>query len=169
MALSLQDKKVAVAEMREIAKEALSAVAVNACGIPVEKMTELRRVGREASVYMRVIRNTLMCRVVEDTPYECLKDTFVGPTLIAFSSKHPGAAARLFKTFAENNANFEIKAACFDGEIIPASQIDRLATLPTREEAIVRLMLTMKEAAAGRMVRVLAALRDKRSSPILPA
>ncbi len=79
-------------------------------------------------------------RVVEGTQFECLKDTFVGPTLIAYSMEHPGAAARLFKEFAKANAKFEVKAAAFEGELIPASQIDRLATLPTYEEAIARLM-----------------------------
>ena len=112
-------------------------------------MTELRKAGREAGVYMRVVRNTLLRRVVEGTPFECLKDTFVGPTLIAYSMEHPGAAARLFKDFAKANAKFEVKAAAFEGELIPASQIDRLATLPTYEEAIARLMATMKEASAG--------------------
>ncbi len=84
-------------------------------------MTELRKAGREAGVYMRVVRNTLR-RVVEGTQFECLKDTFVGPTLIAYSMEHPGAAARLFKEFAKANAKFEVKAAAFEGELIPASQ-----------------------------------------------
>ena len=75
----------------------------------------------------------------------------------------PGAA-RLFKEFAKANANFEVKAAAFEGELIPAAQIDRLATLPTLEEALARLMSTMKEAAAGKLVRtwLLFATRKKR-------
>lgn len=72
-------------------------------------MTELRKAGREAGVYMRVVRNTLLRRVVEGTQFECLKDTFVGPTLIAYSMEHPGAAARLFKEFAKANANLRSK------------------------------------------------------------
>jgi large subunit ribosomal protein L10 len=84
--------------------------------------------------------------------------------LIAFSHEHPGAAARLFKDFAKANAKFEIKAAAFEGELIPAAQIDRLATLPTYDEAIARLMATMKEAAAGKLVRTLAALRDQKEA-----
>ncbi|WP_016678966.1 50S ribosomal protein L10, partial [Yersinia pestis] len=133
-------------------------------GVTVDKMTELRRAGREAGVHMQVVRNTLLRRIVEGTPFECLKDTFVGPTLIAFSAEHPGAAARLFKAFAKDNAKFEVKAAAFEGELIPAAQIDRLATLPTYEEAIARLMGTMKEAAAGKLVRTLAALRDQKEA-----
>ena len=102
-----------------------------------------------------------MRRALAGTDYECMNDVFVGPTLIAFSNEHPGAAARLFKEFAKTNDKFEIKGAAFEGQFIDAKSIDRLATLPTYDEAIARLMGTMKEAAAGKLARTLAALRDK--------
>ncbi|EYU14724.1 50S ribosomal protein L10 [Photorhabdus luminescens] len=164
MALNLQDKQAIVAEVSEVAKGALSAVVADSRGVTVDKMTELRKAGREAGVYIRVVRNTLIRRAVEGTAYECLKEAFVGPTLIAFSNEHPGAAARLFKEFAKANPAFEIKAAAFEGEFISAADIDRLATLPTYEEAIARLMSTMKEASAGKLVRTLAALRDQKEA-----
>lgn len=164
MALNLQDKQAIVAEVNEIAKGALSAVVADSRGVTVDKMTTLRKSARDAGVYMRVVRNTLLRRIVEGTPYECLKETFVGPTLIAFSHEHPGAAARIFKEFAKGNDNFEIKAAVFEGELITAANIDRLATLPTFEEALARLMSTMKEAAAGKLVRTLAAIRDQKEA-----
>ncbi|MBS9434395.1 MULTISPECIES: 50S ribosomal protein L10 [Photorhabdus] len=164
MALNLQDKQAIVAEVSEVAKGALSAVVADSRGVAVDKMTELRKAGREAGVYIRVVRNTLVRRAVEGTAYECLKEAFIGPTLIAFSNEHPGAAARLFKEFAKANPAFEIKAAAFEGEFISAANIDRLATLPTYEEAIARLMSTMKEAVAGKLVRTLAALREKREA-----
>lgn len=164
MALNLQDKQAIVAEVSEVAKGALSAVVADSRGVTVAKMTELRKAGREAGVYIRVVRNTLIRRAVEGTSYDVLKDVFVGPTLIAFSNEHPGAGARLFKEFAKANPAFEIKAAAFEGELIQANDIDRLATLPTYDEAIARLMATMKEAAAGKLVRTLAALRDQKEA-----
>lgn len=164
MALNLQDKQAVVAEVSEVAKGALSAVAADSRGVTVDKMTELRKSAREAGVYMRVVRNTLLRRAVEGTAFECMKDTFKGPTLIAFSNEHPGAAARLFKEFAKANDKFEIKGAAFEGEFIEAKVIDRLATLPTYEEAIARLMGTMKEAAAGKLVRTIAAIRDQKEA-----
>ncbi|MBW5408148.1 50S ribosomal protein L10 [Morganella morganii] len=164
MALNLQDKQAIVAEVSEVAKGALSAVVADSRGVTVDKMTGLRKACREAGVTVRVVRNTLLRRAVEGTSYECLKDVFTGPTLIAFSHEHPGAAARLFKDFAKANPAFEIKAAAFEGELIAAKDIDRLATLPTYEEAIARLMATMKEAAAGKLVRTLAALRDQKEA-----
>lgn len=164
MALNLQDKQAVVAEVSEVAKGALSAVVADSRGVTVDKMTELRKSAREAGVYMRVVRNTLLRRAVEGTAFECMKDTFKGPTLIAFSNEHPGAAARLFKEFAKANDKFEIKGAAFEGEFIEAKAIDRLATLPTYEEAIARLMGTMKEAAAGKLVRTIAAIRDQKEA-----
>lgn len=164
MAIKLEDKKAIVAEVNEAAKVALSAVVADARGVTVGAMTGLRKEAREAGVYVRVVRNTLLKRAVEGTEFSILSDAFKGPTLIAFSNEHPGAAARLFKEFAKANAKFEVKAAAFEGELIPASQIDRLATLPTYEEAIARLMATMKEASAGKLVRTLAAVRDAKEA-----
>lgn len=164
MALNLQGKQAIVASVSEVVKGALSAVVANYCGVTVEKMTELRKASREAGVYMRVVRNTLLRRVVEGTQFECLKSTFVGPTMIAYSMEHPGAAARLFKEFAKANASFEIKALAYEGELIPTSQIDRLATLPTYEESLTRLILTMKESAAGKLVRTLDAVRNAKET-----
>ena len=164
MALGLEDKKAIVAEVSEAAKGALSAVAADSRGVTVAKMTTLRQSAREAGVYLRVVRNTLLTRAVEGTDFACMNDVFVGPTLIAFSNEHPGAAARLFKEFAKGNDKFSIKGGAFQGEFIPAAQIDRLATLPTYEEALAKLMATMKEAAAGKLVRTIAALRDKKEA-----
>ncbi|MBY6188684.1 50S ribosomal protein L10 [Marinobacter hydrocarbonoclasticus] len=162
MAMNLEGKKAIVAEVNEAAKGALSAVVADCRGVTVGKMTALRKQAREAGVVMRVVRNTLAKRAVEGTSYECLSDAFVGPTLIAFSIEHPGAAARLFKDFAKDEQAFEVKALAYEGELIPAEHIDRLAKLPTYDEAIAQLMMTMKEASAGKLVRTLAALRDQK-------
>ena len=159
MALGLEDKKAIVAEVQEAAKSALSAVVADARGVTVGDMTALRKQARENGVWMRIVRNTLARRAVEGTDYECLNDSFVGPTLIAFSNEHPGAGARIFKDFAKENDKFELKVAAFEGEI---TDIAKLATLPTYDEAIAKLMSVMKEAAAGKLVRTIAAIRDQK-------
>ncbi len=159
MAIGLEDKKAIVAEVQQAAQGALSAVIVDARGVPVGKMNALRAQARANGVWMKVVRNTLARRAVEGTPFECVKESFVGPTLIAFSSEHPGAAARLFKEFAKTNEQFELKTAVFDGEVVDVSV---LATLPTYDEAIAKLMSVMKEAAAGKLVRTIAAVRDQK-------
>ncbi len=164
MALNLEDKQAIVAEVSEAAKGALSAVVADSRGVAAVKMDALRKLGRESGVYMRVVRNTLLKKVVEGTEFECLKDVLTGPSIIAFSNEHPGAAARIFKEFSKKEGNFNVKGCAFEGEFIPAEQIDRLATLPTMEEALAQLMCTMKEAAAGKLARTLAAVRDQKES-----
>ena len=159
MALGLEDKKAIVAEVQEAADGALSAVVADSRGVTVAAMTALRKEAREAGVWMKVVRNTLARRAVEGTAYECLTDTLVGPTLIAFSKEHPGAAARIFKKFAKENDKFELKGGAFDGNVV---SVDMLATLPTYDEAIAKLMSVMKEASAGKLVRTLAALREQK-------
>lgn len=159
MALGLIDKKAIVAEVQEAAQSAQSAVVADARGVSVTDMTALRKEAREAGVWMRVVRNTLAKRAVEGTEYECLTENFVGPTLIAFSTEHPGAAARIFKDFAKGNDKFEVKAAAFEGKV---ADVNLLATLPTYDEAIAKLMSVMKEAAAGKLVRTIAAIRDQK-------
>ena len=161
MALGLEEKKAIVAEVQEAANGALSAVIADSRGVTVGAMTALRKEAREAGVWMKVVRNTLARRAVEGTDYECLTDTLVGPTLIAFSKEHPGAAARIFKAFAKENEEFEVRAGAFEGEVV---DLDMLATLPTYDEAIAKLMSVMKEASAGKLVRVLAAIRDEKES-----
>ncbi|WP_119393746.1 50S ribosomal protein L10 [Salinibius halmophilus] len=159
MALNLEGKKAIVAEVNEVAKTALSAVVADARGVEANDMTTLRRELREAGVWTKVVRNTLAKRAVEGTDYELLSDTFVGPTLIAFATDHPGAGARILKDFAKGNDKLELKTAVFEGEVTP---VELLASLPTYDEAIAKLMSVMKEASAGKLARVLAAVRDQK-------
>lgn len=159
MALGLKDKKAIVAEVQQAAQDALSAVVADSRGVSVVDMTALRKEAREAGVSIRVVRNTLARRAVEGTAYECLTDSFVGPTLIAFSNEHPGAGARILSDFAKGNTKLEIRAAAFEGEV---TDVKLLASLPTYDEAIAKLMSVMKEASAGKLVRTIAAIRDQK-------
>ena len=159
MALGLEDKKAIVAEVHEAASTAVSAVVADSRGVEVGDMTALRKEAREAGVWLKVVRNTLAKRAVEGTDYACLQDSFKGPSIIAFSTEHPGAGARILQNFAKGNGNFELKAAAFEGEIVDVAM---LASLPTFDEAIAKLMAGLKEAAAGKLCRTIAAVRDQK-------
>jgi large subunit ribosomal protein L10 len=161
MALNLEGKKAVVAEVQEAASSALSAVVADARGVSVTAITALRKEARENGVWMKVVRNTLAKRAVEGTGFECLTDSLVGPSLIAFSNEHPGAGARIFKEFAKKNDKFELKTASFEGKIV---EVELLASLPTYDEAIARLMSAMKEASAGKLVRTIAAIKDAKEA-----
>ncbi|NVK11500.1 MAG: 50S ribosomal protein L10 [Gammaproteobacteria bacterium] len=159
MAIGLEDKKAIVAEVQQAAEGALSAVVADSRGVTVGAMNALRKEARENGVWLRVVRNTLARRALKGTDYECLEETFVGPSIIAFSNEHPGAGARILKEFAKSNEKLELKGAAFEGKI---TDVSLLASLPTYDEAIARLMSVMKEASAGKLVRTLAAVRDQK-------
>ncbi|TCS37655.1 50S ribosomal protein L10 [Reinekea marinisedimentorum] len=159
MALNLEGKKAIVAEVAEQAQSAQSVVIADSRGVAVNDMTALRATARENGVWLKVVRNTLARRAVQGTAFEGLADAFVGPTLIAFSMDHPGAGARILGDFAKANDKLELKTAMFEGEVTPVAV---LASLPTYDEAIAKLMMTLKEASAGKLVRTLAALRDQK-------
>ena len=172
MALRLEDKKAIVAEVNKVAAGALSAVLADARGVDVGAMTSLRKSARENQVYLRVVRNTLAKRAVEGTEFECVQEALVGPTIFGFSMEDPGAAARIFKDFAKDNDKFEVKALAVGGELLDASQLDRLAKLPTRNEALAMLMSVMQapitklvrtvNEVPGKLVRTVAAIRDQK-------
>ena len=174
MALGLEDKKAIVAEVNETATNALSVVIADARGVSVGDMTALRKQAREAQVAMRVVRNTLAKRAIEGTEFKCIDEALVGPSLLAFSMEDPGAAARILKDFAKDAKDFEIKALAVSGRLMGADQIDVLAKLPTREQALSMLLAVMQAPITklvrtfndvpGRTVRAMAAVRDQKQS-----
>ena len=174
MAIGLDDKKAIVAEVNETATNALSLVIADARGVTVDGMTALRKSARENSVTLRVVRNTLAKRALAGTDYECVSDALVGPSLFGFSMEDPGAAARLFKDFAKENKNFEVKVLAVSGQMLGADQLDILAKMPTRDQALSMLMSVMKAPVTklvqtmndvpGKLVRTLAAVRDQKEA-----
>ena len=103
MRLNLEQKKVIVGEIAEVATRAPSAIAAEYTGLTVADMTILRQSAREAGIYLRVVRNTLARRALEDTKFDCMRDGLVGPLLLAFSNEEPGSAARVIRDFAKDN------------------------------------------------------------------
>lgn len=155
MALNLAQKKEVVAELANVAGTALSLVAADYAGLTVEQLTELRRKARDNGVYLRVAKNTLVRRAVEGTEYECTKEQLVGPLLYAFSTEDPGAAGRLVKDFAKANDKLKARIVAIGGKAYPASHLDVLASLPTRDQALGMLLSVMVQPATM-LVRVLA-------------
>lgn len=172
MALKIEDKKLIVNEVAEVAKKATSVLAANYSGLTVAQVTDLRKSARNAGVYMRVIRNTLARRAFEGTSFACMDPALVGPLVLAFSIEDPGAAARLFKEYAKKYEKLEVKALSIDGALLPGSDLNRLASLPTRNEAIAQLMSVMIAPVIqfvrtlaephARLVRIIGAIRDQK-------
>lgn len=174
MALSLEQKKAVVAEVAEVAQSAHSAVAAEYRGITVEKMTEMRAKARSEGVYLKVAKNTLVKRAVEGTDFECMAEELTGPLLFAFSIEDPGAAARLIKDFAKDEDKLVVRLVAMGATLYQASEIERLAKMPTRDQAIAMLMGVMKAPIEKfvrtlaephtKLVRTVAAVRDSKQA-----
>lgn len=174
MPLNLEDKKALVTEVSAVAANAVSVVAAEYRGLTVTQMTDLRAKARAQGVYMRVVKNTLARKAVAGTSFECIGPALKGPLVLAFSKEDPGAAARVIKAFAKDHDKLVATLVSLGGQLLPGKDIDRVASLPTREQALAMLMGVMRapiqklvgtlNAAPSKLVRTLAAVRDQRQS-----
>lgn len=173
MALNLEDKKAIVAELSGIASNALSAVAADYRGLTVSVMNALRKSARRSGVKVGVFRNTLARRALKDTEFACLSDVLTGPIVLFFSHEDPGAAARVLRDF-EFAEQITVRGLALGGQLLPAAQLKAVASLPTREEALTRLVSVMKapitkfvrtlNEPTAQMVRVFAAVADSKKA-----
>ena len=171
MALNLEDKKALVAEVAEVAAKAQSVVAAEYRGLTVSQMTELRSKARKSGVYMRVVKNTLARKALAGTSFEAVGPKLKGPLVLAFSKEDPGAAARVVKDFAKANDKLVATLVSLGGQVLSAKDLEAVASLPTREQALSMLLGTLKApsqklvstiaAVPSKLVRTLAAVRDQ--------
>lgn len=155
MALNTEAKAQVVAEVNSVAASAQSAIAAEYRGLTVAEMTELRSAARQSGVYVKVVKNTLAKRALSGTSFECLSPRLKGPLVLAFSREDPGAAARVFKGFAKDHDKLVPVAVALGGELYEASDLDRVASLPTLDEARASL-LGLLVAPMSQLVRTLA-------------
>ncbi len=174
MALNLESKKQIVSEVAAVAVSAQSAIAAYYHGLNVDEMTDLRKRARRHGVYLRVVKNTLARRALENTGFKCMCDGLTGPLVLAFSKNDPTSAAKLIKEFSDERREMEVRMVALDSELLDVSEVKRLASLPSYDEAVAMLMGVMKAPIAkfvrtasevpAKMVRVLAAVRDRKQA-----
>jgi large subunit ribosomal protein L10 len=172
--LTLAAKKAVVKEVTEVASKAVSAVVADYRGLSVNQMTQLRAKARQSGVYLRVVPNTLTRRAFEKTDFACLSDSLVGPLFVALSMESPGDAARLLKDFSKTFDKLEVKALAVGGKSYGKEQLDAVASLPTRDEALSKLLYVMKAPVEkfvrtlaepqAKLVRALAAIKEQKAS-----
>ena len=169
MGLNLSEKQAVVAEVSEQVSKAQVVVVAEYRGLEVGNITALRKQAREAGVYLRVLKNTLARRAVEGTPFAALADKMVGPLIYGISAD-PVAAAKVLNGFAKDNDKLVIKAGAMANYLMDVNGVKALATMPSREELLSKLLGTMQAPIAQfvrtlnevptKFVRGLAAVRD---------
>ncbi len=174
MSLSLAEKQEVVAEISAVAASAHSAIAAEYRGLTVAQLTVLRVKAREHKVYLRVVKNTLARRAIQGTSFECMQDSLKGPLILAFSQDDPGAAARLFKEFVKRQDydKLSLKVLAIGGKTLSPDNLEKMASLPTKEEALSLLLAVIKAPIAklaqtlneipGKLVRTVDAIRQQK-------
>jgi len=173
LSLNLEAKKAVVAEVSEKVASAQSIILAEYRGMQVDDMTKLRAQARKSGVYLRVLKNTLVRRAVDGTPFAELATKMVGPLVFGISTD-PVNAAKVLNDFAKANDQFVIKGGAMPNYVMDAAGIKALASMPSREELLAKLMGTMQAPVAKfvrtlnevptSMVRVLAAVRDQKQT-----
>ncbi len=173
MSLNLEEKKAVVAEVSEQVSKAQAIVVAEYRGLPVGDMTALRAQARKSGVYLRVLKNTLVRRAVDGTPFSGLAEQMVGPLVFGISAD-PVTAAKVLNDFAKANDKFVIKGGALPNQVMDANGIKALASLPSREELLSKLLGTMQAPVAQfvrtlnevptKFVRGLAAVRDQKQA-----
>ena len=173
MGLNIDEKKAVVAEVSAEIAKAQAIVVAEYRGLEVGNMTALRREARKSGVYLRVLKNTLARRAVDGTPFSGLSQHLVGP-LVYGISPDPVATAKLMNDFAKGNEKLVIKAGAMPNAVISALEVKALASMPSRDELLSKLLGTMQAPVAqfvrtlnevpSRFVRTLAAVRDAKES-----
>ncbi|MDA0275220.1 MAG: 50S ribosomal protein L10 [Proteobacteria bacterium] len=169
MGLNLEQKQAVVAEIAAQIAKAQTMIVAEYRGLGVSAVTKLRAKARTSGIYLRVLKNTLARRAVKGTPFEKLSDQMVGP-LIYGISQDPVSGAKLLAEFAKDNQLFVIKGGAMPNVLMSPKDVKALATMPSREELLAKLLGTMQAPMAklvrtmnevpGKFVRTLAAVRD---------
>jgi large subunit ribosomal protein L10 len=160
VALSKSEKESIVKEVKEVASNASSLVISDARGLKVSELSQVRKEATQSGIHIQVIKNSLAKLAFEGTDFGCSDEVLVGPSLFAFSFEEPGAAAKLLKSYAKNFDALEIKALVVEGQLLDGSQIDVLAKLPSREEALT-LLASVLQAPIGKFATLLSEVPSK--------
>lgn len=164
MGLNLDDKKAVVAEVSAQVANAQTIAVAEYRGIAVGDLTGLRAKARESGVYLRVLKNTLVRRAIAETPFAGLSDQLVGP-LIYGISEDPVAAAKVLNDFAKGNDKLVLKAGSYAGNTLDKAGVQALASIPSREELLAKLLGVMQAPVTG-FACTLAALAKKREEEV---
>ena len=144
MAVTKADKVAELQYLESAFKGSDSAVVLEFKGINVPQVTELRRQLRAAKATYKVVKNTLAKRAVKGTAFESLDRHFVGTTAVAYTATDPVALAKTLTTFLKAAPVLTIKAAVVQGRAARPSDVNDLASLPSKPELYAKLLGTLQ-------------------------
>ena len=165
MGLNLESKKAIVAEVSAQVANAQTIVVAEYRGIEVGDLTQLRANARRSGVYLRVLRNTLARRAVEGTPFSVLANQMTGPLIYGISAD-PVAAAKVLNDFAKGNEKLVLRAGAYAGKALDKAGVQALASIPSRDELLAKLLGVMKAPVAGFAVALGALAKQREATAV---
>jgi large subunit ribosomal protein L10 len=142
-----QEKDREIQELHRQFQQSPNVLLVGFQGIKVADDEKLRRELRQANLSYRVVKNTLAIRAAEGTPIEQLKQSFTGPTAVALSKNDPVTLAKVLSKWTKESPAFKFKAGIVEGRVIEIKDIEALASMPSREELISKIMFLINSGA----------------------
>ena len=147
--MNREEKAAVISEFSDGIGQATNAFLIDFKGITVPQVTELRRQVRESGSSYVVVKNTLALIAVKDSPLTQIKDQFTGMTAVAYNTTDAVVLAKALTKFAKDVPAVAFKGALLNGQVVPASEIQNIANLPSREELIAKLLFVMQSPIRG--------------------
>ena len=144
MPLNLEQKKELVKEVSDVLLNADTILTADYRGLTANQLSEFRKIARTPGIYIKIVKNNMLKMALKDSEYANIGDKIIGPQIFATATDNPGEFAKLVKKFIDNNENIELKSLAYKGKELDLSEIKKLASLPTYEEAISMLMSIMQ-------------------------
>ena len=152
--MNLEQKQKMVVDLEGHFGSSSAAFLVNYKGCTCEELTRLKRKLAPAGAKMAVVKNTLAKRAVSGSKNSVVSDLFKGPTAVVWASKDPVQPAKILAEFAKEKETFELKGGVMDGAHLSPAQVTELATLPSKEQVLSKL-LALINAPATQLLRTI--------------
>lgn len=141
--MNREDKQAIVADLSGKFAKAKIAVVSDYRGLTVSTLEQLRRELKKNNAEIRVAKNTLLRRAVQDTPFEGMQEHLTGTTAVTVSYDDPVAPAKILTDFAKDHPQLEIKTAVLEGKTLSFDDLKALSSLPSKEVLLAQVMSVM--------------------------
>jgi len=144
MPLNLSQKQDLVKEMSMVLEDAEVVLTADYTGLSANELNELRKTTREAGVFIKLVKNNMLKMALKDSQFASMADGVTGPQIVAVGKEDAGKFAKSINEFIKNHENLKPKAINYQGKDLEITELKKLASLPTYEEAISKLLSVMQ-------------------------
>jgi large subunit ribosomal protein L10 len=173
MPLNITQKQDLVKEMSAVLNDAEVVLTADYSGLTANELNELRKSTREAGVFVKLVKNNMLKMALKESQFSSMSENIFGPQIVAVGKEDAGKFAKSIKEFIDKHENLKPKAINYQGQDLDISELQKLASLPTYEEAISKLLSVMQgpikklmgtmQAVPGKLVRTIDAVKASKN------